>query len=75
MTKPFKIWIEDKETYEKVVKQMDKDGIRWVSGKCASHRIDLYGTPIALYVDSYNELSWGANKSYFKYSSGVISLY
>ena len=57
MTKPFKIWIEDKKTFERVLKQMDKDGIRWVTGKCASHRIDLYPVPIALFVDSDNILS------------------
>ena len=66
MTKPFKIWIEDKKTFEKVVKQMDKDGIRWVIGECASYRIDLYPVPIALFVDSDNILSWGSDKLYLK---------
>lgn len=58
MTKPFKILIKDKKTFEKVLKQMDKDGIRWVSGECVSHCIDLYNVPIALFVNGDNRLSW-----------------
>lgn len=65
MTKPFKIWIEDKKTFEKVTKQMDKDGIRWASGSWASHCIDIYNVPIALFVDSDNRLSW-SNSERFK---------
>lgn len=70
MTKPFRIWIEDKKTFEKVTKQMDKDGIRWASGRCASHNIDLYNVPIALFVDSDNRLTWDEGERFkdHKYS-------
>jgi hypothetical protein len=59
----FEILIKDTETYIKVTKQMDKEGIRWVSdGKLASNsekysRIYKY-FPIYLCVDKYNRLSW-----------------
>ena len=67
MTKPFKIWIEDKKTFEIVVKQMDKDGIRWfMSQDYASADIDRYNfPPIALFVNSDNELSWSDSKLFF----------
>ena len=67
MTKPFKIWIKDVKTCEKVVKQMDKDGTKWFGSQdCASFRIDLHNVPIALFVHSDNGLSWCDNKLYFK---------
>jgi hypothetical protein len=58
----FEILIKDTETYIKVTKQMDKEGIRWVSGKLASNskkysQIHEY-FPIYLCVDKYNRLSW-----------------
>ena len=59
----FKILIKDTETYIKVTKRMDKEGIRWVSdGKFASdskkyRHISNY-FPIYLLVDKYNRLSW-----------------
>ena len=59
----FQILIKDTETYIKVTKQMDKEGIRWVSdGKLASNsekykQIHKY-FPIYLCVDKYNRLSW-----------------
>lgn len=69
MTKSFKIWIEDKKTFEKVVKQMDNNAVRWfMSGDCASsHHIDRYNfPPTALFVNSDNELSWSNDKLFFK---------
>ena len=68
MTKPFKIWIEDKKTFEEVVKQMDKNGVRWfMSQDYASADIDRYNfPPIALFVSSDNTLSWSDNELFFK---------
>lgn len=67
MVKSFKIWIEDKKTFENVIKQMDKDGIRWyMSEDCASSHIDRHDVPIALFVDSDNKLSWGDDEVSFK---------
>jgi len=55
----FKILIKDIETYKKVIKQMDKEGIRWwASGDLASKNIYSVHFPIYLSVDEYNRLSW-----------------
>lgn len=60
MRKKIKILIKDAETYRKVTKQMDKEGIRWwASGDLPS---DSYNTitffPVYLCVDEYSRLSW-----------------
>lgn len=66
MRKKIKILIKDSETYKKVTKQMDKEGIRWwASGDLPSD--SLYNTlnsfpidffPVYLFVDEYSRLSW-----------------
>ena len=66
MSKSFKIWIEDKKTFEKVVKQMDKDGIRWGTDEDLASFDFNPNFPIALFVDRDNELSWSADKEWFK---------
>lgn len=66
MRKKIKILIKDAETYGKVTKQMDKEGIRWwATGDLPSDSmynmensfpIDFF--PIYLCVDEYSRLSW-----------------
>lgn len=60
MRKKIKILIKDAETYEKVTKQMDKEGIRWwASGDLASDSYNIMSSfPVYLFVNKYNRLSW-----------------
>ena len=66
MRKKIKILIKDAETYGKVTKQMDKEGIRWwVTGDLPSDSMHNMGNsfpidffPIYLCVDEYSRLSW-----------------
>ena len=57
MTKPFKIWIEDTETFKKVLTKMTKEDITWMSGAKPLDNI-TYPKPIGLYVDTTNSLSY-----------------
>jgi hypothetical protein len=66
MREKIKILIKDAETYGKVTKQMDKEGIRWwVTGDLPSDSMHNMGNsflidffPIYLCVDEYSRLSW-----------------
>ena len=65
MTKPFKIWIEDEATLNKVLAKMEKEGIKWWWSKerPSTFRADV---PVALYVDNDNLLSYCGDFPYFK---------
>jgi hypothetical protein len=59
----FKILIKDKETYVKVTKQMNKEGIRWRGDRKLPSNLEdrnwLFNRlPIYLLVNKYNILSW-----------------
>ena len=68
MRKKIKILIKDAETYGKVTKQMDKEGIRWRSGVLASDTIYCQNLPMYLFIDEYNILTWSDLNIHAEYS-------
>lgn len=60
----FKILIEDRETYMKVTKRMNEEGIRWWPVEILPSNLERCNYfskrfPIYLLVDKHNRLSWG----------------
>ena len=68
MTKPFKIWIKDKETVNKVLAKMEKEGIKWWGSKDSPcmHRVYV---PIALFVGEDSLLSHAGSFEYYELHS------
>ena len=63
MGEEIKILIKDKETYIKVTKKMDKEGIKWRLNEEFASDWKHYGWilghfPIYLLIDKYNRLTW-----------------
>ena len=59
----FKILIEDRETYMKVAKRMNEEGIRWWPVEILPSNLERCNYfserfPIYLLVDKHNRLSW-----------------
>ncbi len=64
MTKPFKIWIEDGATLNKVLAKMEKEGITWVTGAKPLDN-DIYPIPIGLFVPTTNSLTYTSDAEYY----------
>lgn len=57
MIRPFKMWIEDEETLEKVLTKMKRERIRWrLTGNVPTTHGN-FNFPLGLFVDNENKLS------------------
>lgn len=59
----FKIWCDTKKTANKVLKKLESEGVKWLSGHLPSE-CNLCDYPCGLYIEN-KILTWDANLDYF----------